>query len=166
MSSGLLQVFLELGNLHGTTCESTGVACCDSVSHTRVQVFLYWYSPAVRIEPADDCLLREPTSITITLRVLLDHSEWIFGTYKLNVLTWLRLLLLCMIFYLCSYSDFLFFYFFYFFLSSLLNYRFPYCIQLYTWSTQQVIVAQHMCWFLKASNPPMFTPINYFNFIP
>ena len=29
-----------------------------------------------------------------------------------------------------------------FFLSSLLNYRFPYYIQLYTWSTQQVIVAQ------------------------
>ena len=46
-----------------------------------------------------------------------------------------------------------------FFLSSFLDYRFPYCIQLYTWSTQQVIVAQHMCWFLKASNPPMFSPI-------
>ena len=48
----------------------------------------------------------------------------------------------------------------------LLNYWFPYCIQLYTWSTQQIIVAQHMCWFLKTSNPPMFSPINYFNFIP
>ena len=23
-----------------------------------------------------------------------------------------------------------------------------------------------MCWFLKASHPPMFSPINYFNFIP
>ena len=55
-----------------------------------------------------------------------------------NVLTWLGLRLLCMIFfYLCSYSDF--------FSSSLLNYRFPYCIQHYTWSNQQVIVAQHMC---------------------
>ena len=41
--------------------------------------------------------------IAITLCVLLDSSEWIFGTYKLNVLTWLELLLLCMIFYLCSY---------------------------------------------------------------
>ena len=31
---------------------------------------------------------------------------WVnFGTYKLNVLTWLELLLLCMTFYLCSYSD-------------------------------------------------------------
>ena len=37
-----------------------------------------------------------------------DNSEWIFGTYKLNVLTWLELLLLRLIFYLCSYSDFLF----------------------------------------------------------
>ena len=54
-------------------------------------------------------------------------SQWIFGTSKLNVLTWLELLLLCMSFYLCSYSDF--------FSSSLLNYWFPYCIQLYTWST-------------------------------
>ena len=42
-----------------------------------------------------------------------------------------------MIFYLCSYSDF-------FSLCILFNYRFPYCIQLYTWSTQQVIVVQHM----------------------
>ena len=53
----------------------------------------------------------------------------------------------------------------FFFSSSLLNYRFPYFIQLYTWSSQQVIVAQHMCWFLKASNPPMFSPINYFNLL-
>ena len=35
MSSGLLQVFVELGNLHGTSnfIESTGVAYSDSVSH-------------------------------------------------------------------------------------------------------------------------------------
>ena len=46
--------------------------------------------------------------------VLLYNSAWIFGTYKLNVLTWLELLLLCMIFYQCSCSDF--------FLFSLLNY--------------------------------------------
>ena len=40
MSSDLLQVFVELGNLHGTLnfIESTGVACSDSVSHNRVQV--------------------------------------------------------------------------------------------------------------------------------
>ena len=39
MSSGLLQVFVELGNLHRTTSfiESKGVACSDSVSHNRIQ---------------------------------------------------------------------------------------------------------------------------------
>ena len=42
MSSGLLQVPVELGKLHGTLnyvfIESTEVACSDSVSHNRVQV--------------------------------------------------------------------------------------------------------------------------------
>ena len=42
MSSGLLQVFVELGNpkeLRTTSfIESTWVACSDSVSHNRVQV--------------------------------------------------------------------------------------------------------------------------------
>ena len=40
MSSSLLQVFVELGNLHGTSSfiEITRVACSDSVSHNRVQV--------------------------------------------------------------------------------------------------------------------------------
>ena len=40
MSSGLLQVFVELVKLYGTTSfiESSGVACSDSVSHNRVQV--------------------------------------------------------------------------------------------------------------------------------
>ena len=40
----------------------------------------------------------EATPITVMPCVLLDNSEWIFGTYKLIVLTWLELLLLCMIF--------------------------------------------------------------------
>ena len=42
MSLGFLQVFVELGNLHGTSnyvfIESTGMACSDSVSHNSVQV--------------------------------------------------------------------------------------------------------------------------------
>ena len=39
MSSGLLQVFVELTELRTTSfIESTGVACSDSVSHNRVQV--------------------------------------------------------------------------------------------------------------------------------
>ena len=54
---------------------------------------------------------------------------------------------------------------FHFFLSNHFDYWFPYCIHLDTWSTQEVNVAQHMCWFFKASNSPMFFSINYFNFI-
>ena len=40
MFSSLLHVFVEIGNLHGTSnfIESTGVACSDSVSHNRAQV--------------------------------------------------------------------------------------------------------------------------------
>ena len=42
MSSGLLQVFVELGNLYATSNYVLywiqGVACSDSVSHNRVQV--------------------------------------------------------------------------------------------------------------------------------
>ena len=42
MSSGLLQVFVKLRNLHGlrtmSLIESTGVACSDSISHNWVQV--------------------------------------------------------------------------------------------------------------------------------
>ena len=39
MPSDLLQVFVDLGNLHRTSfIESTGVACSDPVSHNRVQV--------------------------------------------------------------------------------------------------------------------------------
>ena len=43
MYSGLLQVFVELGNLHRTSnfIESTGVACSDYVSHTWVQVLSF-----------------------------------------------------------------------------------------------------------------------------
>ena len=42
MSSSLLQVLVELGNLHGTSnyvlYRIYGVVCSDSVSHNRVQV--------------------------------------------------------------------------------------------------------------------------------
>ena len=51
------------------------------------------------------------------------------------------------------------------FLSNLFDW-FLYCIYLYTWSTQQVTVAQHMYWLFKTSNSPVFLSINYFNFIP
>ena len=77
--------------------ESMGLASSDSVSHNRVQVLnipvlLLAYSQDW-LQPPDDCLLRTP--ITVMLCVLLDNSEGIFGTYKLNVLTWLGILLLC-----------------------------------------------------------------------
>ena len=78
----------------------------------------------------------------------MNKAEWIFGTYKLNVLSSLWLRLLCIIFYLSSYSNF--------FLADLLDYGFPYCIHLYIWSTHQVTVTQHICWFLKVSNSPVF----------
>ena len=49
------------------------------------------------------------------------------------------------------------------------DYWFPYCIHLYTWSAQQVTVAQHMYCF-KTSYSPMFFPLyllslSHFNFL-
>ena len=106
MSSGLLQVFVELENLHGISNYVLywihGDRCSDSVSHNLVQVLLAcsqdWTCNLQNRYTWCQCKLREPTPITVTPCVLLDNSEWIFGTYKLNVLTWLELLLLCMIF--------------------------------------------------------------------
>ena len=44
MSSGLLQVFVELGNLHGTSSliESPGVPCSDLVSHNKYSCSQDW----------------------------------------------------------------------------------------------------------------------------
>ena len=53
-----------------------------------------------------------------------------------------------------------------FFFSNIFNYRFLYCIHLYTWSIQLIIAAHHICRFLNESNRPKFSSINYFNFIP
>ena len=91
MSSGLPRMFVELQTTY--FIETTGVVCSDYVRNNRVQ---------------DDCLLREPSPITVTLCVLLDNSEWIFGTYKLNVFIWLELLLLCMIFFTCAHIQIFF----------------------------------------------------------
>ena len=78
--------------------ETMGVACSDSVCHIRVQVLSIpvYYLPVVKIEPAtfrwlSSQKLREPTPITVTPCVLLDNSEWIFGYYKVNVLTLARI---------------------------------------------------------------------------
>ena len=87
------------------------------------------------------------------LYFLLDSSEWTFRTYKRNLFTWLIMYVLI---FRCFYLIYLFFFFFFI---KHFNYCFSYCIHLYNWPTQQIILPQHMCWFLKASNPPMFSPI-------
>ena len=161
MFSGLLQVFVELGNLHGTSSFiwSTGVTCSDSVVyHNRVQALSI---PVLLLAFSQDwtCNLQ----IIVSLGNQRYVSCWTIQSEFLG-LKKLMFLLDKNYYYHVWFLPVLIFRFF--FSSSLPNYRFPYCIQLYTWSTQQVIVAQHMCWFLKASNPPMFSPINYFNFIP
>ena len=48
------RTFMELRTM--SFIESTGVACSDSVSHNRVQVFLHCYSPAVKILLVQSCL--------------------------------------------------------------------------------------------------------------
>ena len=92
--------------------ESTEVACSDSVWRIHGlsnPVLLLACSQDWTYKWLSPLKLKEPTPITVTPCVLLDNSEWIFGTYKLNVLTWLELLQLCMIFYPCSCSHFFFF---------------------------------------------------------
>ena len=99
MSSGLLQVFVEIGNLHGTSnfIGTTGVVCSDSVSHNRVQVLSI---PVLLLACSEDwtCNLQmivsleaQGTPTTVTPSILLDNLEWIFGYYKLNVLTLARI---------------------------------------------------------------------------
>ena len=91
MSSGLLQVFVELGNLQTTSfIETTGVTCSDSVCHNRVQVLSipvhYYCSEDWTCNPQMFVFL-EAQGTNAYNRVLLDNSEWIFGYYKLNVFT-------------------------------------------------------------------------------
>ena len=74
--------------------EPTGIACFDSVNHKSVKYscIVTHLQSGLNLQPADDCLLGEPMPLTVTL----DSLEWIFETYKLNVLIWLGLLLLRM----------------------------------------------------------------------
>ena len=87
--------------------------CSDSVSHNRIQALSIivllltccqdWTSNLqviVSLEP------QGTNAYNCNICVLLDNSVWIFVSYKFNVLTWLGLLLLYMIFFHCSYSDF------------------------------------------------------------
>ena len=50
--------------------------------------------------------------------------------------------------------------------SLLLNYWFSDCINLHTESIQEIIMAQHMSWFMKFSYFPMLLYVCYSNFIP
>ena len=126
----------------------------------KCKILQYYSAPPVRIERATSrWLLRIPTPIKVTLCALQDSLGWIFGTYKLNGLTCLGLLLLYIFFLPVRIFRF-------FFQSTPFNYLFPYCIHLYSWFTKNEIIAQHISWFLKASNHPMFSSINYLNFFP
>ena len=87
----LLQVFVEVGNLHKTSNHVllSPVLILLAITGYKCSVFLYCYSPAVKIEPATSRWLwpkklREPMPITVTLCILLDNSEWIVGTSKVN----------------------------------------------------------------------------------
>ena len=76
------------------------LTCSDSVSHNQVKVLSI---PALLLACSQDqtCNLQMIVYLEakgIKAYNLLDNSKWIFGSYKLNILTWLGLLLLCMIF--------------------------------------------------------------------
>ena len=70
--------------------ESMGVTCSDSVSHNWVQVLTI---PVLLLACSQDITCNpqmidmEPTPVTVTLSVLLDSLEWIFGCTQLNVKT-------------------------------------------------------------------------------
>ena len=90
--------------------ESTGVACYDSVSHNRVQVLSI---PILLLTCSQDWTWNLQMIVSLeawgtNAYNCYDNSEWIFGTYKLNVFTWLELLLLCMIFTCATRFNFFF----------------------------------------------------------
>ena len=97
--------FRSLSNLRTSFIKSMGVACSDSVSHNGVQVLSI---PVLLLACSKDwtCNLQMIASLEALGTNAYNHytvcPEWIFGT-------WLGLLLLYMIFYQCSYSDFFFF---------------------------------------------------------
>ena len=45
-------------------------------------------------------------------------------------------------------------------------YWFPYCINFYAWSAQEIFVALHMCWFFKFTNFPMAFLVYDLNLVP
>ena len=45
-------------------------------------------------------------------------------------------------------------------------YWFPYCINFYVWSTKEIFLAEHMCWFFKFTNFPMAFLVYDLNLTP
>ena len=43
---------------------------------------------------------------------------------------------------------------------------FPYCINFYAWSAQEIFVAKHLCWFLMFTNFPMEFFVYDLNLVP
>ena len=70
MSSSLLQVFVELGNLHGTSSfiYSTRVVCSDSISNIRVQVLSI---PVLLLNCSQDW--------TCNLQMIVQQDTWRSG---------------------------------------------------------------------------------------
>ena len=73
MSSGLLQVFVELRTM--SFIETTGVACSDSVSHNRVQVLSI---PALLLACSEDwtCNLQIIVSLEAQGTNAYNHYAW------------------------------------------------------------------------------------------
>ena len=89
--------------------ETTAVACSDSVSHNRVQVLSI---PVLLLACSEDWTCNPQMIVSLEAqgtnaynRYWTIQSEFL-GIINLMFLLWLELLLLCMVFYLCSYSDF------------------------------------------------------------
>ena len=140
MSSSLLQVFVKLGNFHGTSNYvlywNHEVACSDFVCHNRVQVLSI---PVLLLAFSEDWTCNLQMIVSLEALGTNAYNCWTIQSEFLGLINLMFLLDLNYYYYVwfftCAHIQF-------FFSSSLLNYRFAYCIHLYTWSTQHAIVAQ------------------------
>ena len=89
-----------------------GGTCTYSVSHNRVQVLSI---PVLLLACSQGWTYNLQMIVSLEAKGTNDYYPYamcpaghIFGIYNLNAFTRLGLLLLCMIFYLCPYSDFFF----------------------------------------------------------
>ena len=101
---------------------STGVNCSDFINHNRLQVLSI---PVLLFACSQDSTCNHQMIVTFKPREPTHITVMLCVLY--DVFTWAHITI--------------------FLLSNLFVYCFPYCIHLYTWSTQQVTVAQRMSWF-------------------